>query len=177
MKMLGSILVALGFLAGTFVAVAEVSSVNWTHYGICAVTMIVGMVNLGLGRKDEADQAGEKHTQDMETLKRSLRTLLGKVRGFESDTSDESQLKMYTRIDAELMEDIHDFVEARESMIPRLGMQNYANIMSPFASGERLLNRAWSASADGYVDEVRDCVTGARVELEKAQELLERAES
>ena len=156
---------------------AEVSSVNWTHYGICAVTMIAGMALLRLGRKGEAAEAGEKHTQDMETLKRCLGSLLQKVRGFESDTSDESQLTVHTRIDAELMEDIHDFVEARESMIPHLGMQSYANIMSPFASGERLLNRAWSASADGYVDEVRDCVTGARVELEKAQELLERAES
>jgi len=77
-----------------------------------------------------------------------------------------------SRIDEELMPDIHDFVEARESMIPHLGMQSYANIMSPFANGERLLNRAWSASADGYVDEVRTCIQGARAELEKAQGLL-----
>ena len=111
----------------------------------------------------------------MNTLQRSLTSLLEKVRTLESDTSDEAQLEMHGRIDSELMEDIHDFVEARESMIPHLGMQSYANIMSPFASGERLLNRAWSASADGYVDEVRVCVAGARSQLEKAKELLGQA--
>jgi hypothetical protein len=73
------------------------------------------------------------------------------------------------------MTDINSFVEARESMIPRLGMQNYADIMSPFATGERLLNRAWSASADGYVDEVRDCIHGAREELRRAKQLLVQA--
>ena len=73
------------------------------------------------------------------------------------------------------MEDIDTFVEARESMIPRLGMQRYADIMSPFANGERLLNRAWSASADGYVDEVRSCVATACLELEKAAEQLANA--
>ncbi len=57
-------------------------------------------------------------------------------------------------------------------MIPKLGMQRYADIMSPFANGERLLNRAWSASADGYVDEVRSCIAGARAELQKASRLL-----
>ena len=82
---------------------------------------------------------------------------------------------MHHRIDAELMEDIDTFVEARESMIPKLGMQRYADIMSPFANAERLLNRAWSASADGYVDEVRNCIAGARVELEKAAQLLASA--
>ena len=69
-------------------------------------------------------------------------------------------------------EDIDTFVESRESMIPTLGMQSYADIMSPFANGERLINRAWSASADGYVDEVRACIAGARVELENAAKLL-----
>jgi len=54
-------------------------------------------------------------------------------------------------------------------------MQNYANIMSPFAIGERLLNRAWSASADGYVDEVKDCIRRARVEMQRAKLLLEQA--
>jgi hypothetical protein len=34
------------------------------------------------------------------------------------------------------------------------GLQGYADIMSAFAAGERYINRVWSASTDGYVDEV-----------------------
>ena len=40
-------------------------------------------------------------------------------------------------------------------MIHVFGMQNYADVMSNFAAGERYINRVWSASTDGYEDEVR----------------------
>lgn len=173
MKAIGSILLTLGFLAGTFAAVAHADRVDWLYYGLCIACMLAGMVFLRMSRKEAAAQAGDQHARDLDILKTSLASLLDKVRTFESDRQDESQLLIHERIDAELMDDIHAFVEARESMIPRLGMQSYAGIMSPFANGERLLNRAWSASADGYVDEVRDCVTAARGELEKAQGLLQ----
>ena len=168
MRLVGSILLTVGFLAGAYVAVAQVDSVNWGWYAMCAGLMLGGMVSLRAARAAELEQAGDKHDADMAVLQSSLGALIEKVRGFESAKSDEEQLSVHHRIDAELMDDIDTFVEARESMIPKLGMQRYADVMSPFANGERLLNRAWSASADGYVDEVRSCIASARAELEKA---------
>ena len=47
-------------------------------------------------------------------------------------------------------------------MIHVFGMQNYADVMSHFAAGERYINRVWSASTDGYVDEVRTYLERAR---------------
>jgi len=35
-------------------------------------------------------------------------------------------------------------------------------VMSMFAAGERYLNRVWSASADGYIDEVNTYLEKAR---------------
>ncbi|MEM9379933.1 MAG: hypothetical protein AAGB93_08265 [Planctomycetota bacterium] len=175
MRLTGSLLLTAGFLAGAYVSVAQVAAVNWLHYGLCAGLMVAGMVALRRARAVDLEQAGERHDSDIAVLQRSLAALIEKVRGFESAQGDEDQLTVYQRIDAELMEDIDAFVEARESMIPKLGMQRYADIMSPFANGERLLNRAWSASADGYVDEVRSCIAGARAELEKAAEQLASA--
>jgi len=35
-------------------------------------------------------------------------------------------------------------------------------VMSSFAAGERYLNRVWSASADGYIDEVNAYLDKAR---------------
>ncbi len=165
MKALGGILLAAGFLSGSYMAVAEVDSVNWLRYGICAAIMFVGMVIVRRARAADAEGAGEKHIADIETLRTSLASLIGKVSGLESTAGDEEQLAIHQRIDAELMDDINTFVQARESMIPRFGMQRYADIMSPFANGERLLNRPWSESADGYVDVVRQCILSARVEL------------
>ncbi len=172
MKLAGSILLTLGFLAGAYVAVAQVAAVNWLHYGLCAAVMLAGMVLLRWARSVELAQSGDKHAADMAVLQTSLQSLIAKVRAIQVADSDEEQLAVHGRIDAELMEDINTFVDARESMIPRLGMQRYADVMSPFANGERLLNRAWSASADGYVDEVRLCVASAIRELEQASEVL-----
>lgn len=126
-------------------------------------------------RSAALEQAGDQHDADIAVLRSSLGSLIEKVRALETVESDEGQLTFHRRIDEEFMEDIDTFVEARESMIPRLGMQRYADIMSPFANGERLLNRAWSASADGHVDEVQSCVATARLELEKAAEQLANA--
>ena len=48
--------------------------------------------------------------------------------------------------------------------------------MSPFAAGERAINRAWSAAADGYIDEATVCLqrgfemlTTANAELQNAK--------
>ncbi len=172
MKYLGAILLAAGFLGGAYVTVSQIDSVHWGFYSACAAAMVLGIIVSHLARSADSELSGEKHEADIATLKVSLSDLIDKVKGFETKTADEDQLEVHRRIDLELLGDINAFVEARESMIPKLGMQRYADIMSPFANGERLINRAWSASADGYVDEVRDCIAAARVQLEKAQELL-----
>ncbi len=57
------------------------------------------------------------------------------------------------------------FVAARSRLIARFGMGGYARLMDRFAAAERQVNRAWSAAADGYVDESTTC-------LEAAAELL-----
>ena len=44
--------------------------------------------------------------------------------------------------------------------------------MSRFAGGERYLNRVWSASADGYIDEVHAYLTKARDQLADARDYL-----
>jgi hypothetical protein len=51
---------------------------------------------------------------------------------------------------------------ARESIAYSYGLAAYADVMSPFAAGERYLNRAWCASADGYVDEIHQYLGAAR---------------
>jgi len=69
--------------------------------------------------------------------------------------------------------DLALFVNSRESMIPVYGLQEYADVMNDFAGGERYVNRAWSASADGYVDETWHCVEVARGRLARARDRLE----
>jgi hypothetical protein len=60
------------------------------------------------------------------------------------------------------LEDLAAFVAARQSIAHIYGLAAYGEVMSSFAAGERYLNRVWSASADGYIDEVNTYIEKAR---------------
>lgn len=171
---IGRLLLFAGFLAGAYVTVAQVEAVSWLHYGVCAGLMLVGLALVRTGRGAEAGET-EKHEGNLDVLEESVGRLIERVGAYTAIESDVELVGLHARIDAELMAHLDQFVEARESMIPRLGMQAYADIMSPFATGERILNRAWSASVDGYVDEVRSCVRQALAQLEDARARLREA--
>lgn len=78
-------------------------------------------------------------------------------------------------IDRRFRTDLNRFVAARESLVHIYGLQAYADIMSAFAAGERYLNRVWSASADGYVDEAREYIGRAREQFVDAKSRLAEA--
>ena len=46
--------------------------------------------------------------------------------------------------------------------------------MNYFATGERYLNRVWSASVDGYIDEVTDYISKCEKQFEGALQELKR---
>ena len=77
------------------------------------------------------------------------------------------------RIDELFMEDLDTFVQSRERIAHKFGLQVYANVMSHFATGERYLNRSWSASTDGYVDEVHRYLERSKTQFRQALELLQ----
>ena len=60
----------------------------------------------------------------------------------------------------------------RESIGHAYGLQSYADVMTHFATAERYLNRCWSASTDGYIDEVHTYLTRARDQFTQALDLL-----
>ena len=74
-------------------------------------------------------------------------------------------------IDDQLAEPFADFADARNALVQRFGLQGFADVMTQFASGERFVNRAWSAAADGYMEEVAASLERAQGHLNKAQEL------
>jgi hypothetical protein len=49
--------------------------------------------------------------------------------------------------------------------------------MNSFAAGERNLNRVWSASTDGYIDEAHDYIALAREQMVEALEKFRALES
>lgn len=61
-------------------------------------------------------------------------------------------------------------VDARARLVAERGLTEYARFMDAFAAGERKLNRAWSAAADRYEDEVRACIADALERFRQARD-------
>ena len=60
------------------------------------------------------------------------------------------------------------FVEGREVITSTYGGAVFAQIMGPFASAERRLNRSWSAAVDGYLEESQEQLKAAVPYLREA---------
>lgn len=66
-------------------------------------------------------------------------------------------------------------VDQRNVILGRMGMGGMASFMDRFAMAERAMNRAWSAAADGYVEEAEECLARAIETIPDAQARLRGA--
>ncbi len=78
------------------------------------------------------------------------------------------------------LDDLNDrfllpFVQRRSELLEELGMGTGSEVLATAAYGERMLNRAWSAAADGYLGEARQNVRDALTAFRQAVQQLHRA--
>ena len=168
MKTLALLMVIGAFLVGAFLSSLDPRTVEWAYL---APALAVGVLGLWLHRKAEHVEihGGERLAGNIQVLASSLDNIATNLDAI-CDRGEE--LPVYEarfEIDRLFREDLNRFAEARESMIHVFGMQNYADVMSNFAAGERYINRVWSASTDGYVDEVRMYLGRAREQFREAR--------
>jgi len=74
---------------------------------------------------------------------------------------DASSPDFLNGVDGVLEDHVTPFVEMRHQLVDDLGLSRAAPIMLHMARGERLLNRAWSAEADGFRAEAVDALSEA----------------
>jgi hypothetical protein len=86
------------------------------------------------------------------------------------DTLDTEALSQ--RIDHLLNDFVLPFAEVRQVLVNRLGMEKGAEVLVIVAFGERLLNRVWTAAADGHLPEARACFPEAHEAFTEAQALI-----
>lgn len=164
LRIAGQILLWFGFLAGCWVAVQRTevagqpwATVEWLPY-ICALVIgVVGAVAIRVSQKQAASET-TRLGDDLQVLNRSIQSLCTKMTDLIKQRSTLHVYAVRHVIDRTLRDDIADFVDARETLIHTFSMQDYADAMTDFAIAERYVNRAWSASADGYIDEVWTCL-------------------
>ncbi|MCJ7591874.1 MAG: hypothetical protein MUO51_11045 [Woeseiaceae bacterium] len=176
MKNLGYFLVAAGFLGGAFATSLGVQNVNWPLFVVTSTAAIIGLViyKRQVGALARSEEVLEVNRVE---LRESIANIVEDLRDInEGELTRGAVLR--DRIDLKLREDLRRFADARGSMVHLFGLQTYADIMSHFATGERYINRVWSASADGYDDEADAYLKRAAGQFDAAkQQLLKAAQS
>lgn len=175
-KTFSLLLVMAAFLAGAFLSVLDPTEVNWPWM---LAVLAVGAVALTLYRRAHHAEASAEHkvSGHFGTLKTSLDHIVENLEALNRGAEELPVHEARFEIDRRFRDDLNRFVEARESMIHVFGLQPYADVMSAFAAGERYVNRVWTASVDGYVDEVRMYLGKAEKQFKEAQALFDQLAS
>jgi hypothetical protein len=169
MKTVALLLVMASFLTGSFLSVLDPQSVNWK---LMIPVLLAGMAGLLVYRRAQhsAAKEGTLLSGNIENLGACLDNILANLEKLHAHREDLPTYEARFEIDRLFRHDLDNFAEARESMIHVFGMQNYADVMSNFAAGERYINRVWSASTDGYADEVILYLEKARAQFSEAHQ-------
>lgn len=171
MKSLGYILISLGFLVGSYFSVIDTEQVEWS---MVVPGLLVGLLGVALIQVSIRGQSTAIETvrTNIEKLEESLARIVDKITILDTDKESINVYDVHDRIDDDFMSDLDVFVDNRESIGHAFGLQSYADVMTHFATAERYLNRCWSASSDGYVDEVNKYLSRAKDQFTQALELL-----
>ncbi len=174
MKNFGYILITGAFLVGSYFSVTDTAEVDWS---IVAPSLLVGLAGVAAvqvaarGRRTAIDAVRTSIGQ----LEDALQRIVEKITGLEAEKDTLDVYTVHHRIDALFMTDLDEFVQNRETIGHAYGLQAYADVMTHFATAERYLNRCWSASTDGYIDEVKTYLTRSKDQFVQALDLLRQS--
>ncbi|MDG2186484.1 MAG: hypothetical protein P8K79_12460 [Mariniblastus sp.] len=177
MNVLGQILLWGGFLSGSLATVLNLekkiawSTIPWGWYIGSVIICIIGIVLLRIGKKSAAESSHES-TASLAEIRASVVNLINHTEQLRGQMDEMAPSEMVAFIDDVLAPDFYTFAEGRNAITAEMGLQKFADVMTHFSAGERAINRAWSAAADGYVDEATTCVKRGLAMLHDAQQEL-----
>jgi hypothetical protein len=176
MKLIGFLMVAAGFVVAALASVVDENAVKWLWY---VPALILGVAGVVVIRIEMARHSKTEHhvAARIEVVEGSLERIAANIDKLNADKHAIDTYDVRHRIDELFNDDLEKFVDARESIAHRHGLAAYAEVMTAFAAGERYLNRVWSASADGYIDEVNEYLEKAKTQFAETLTLLRRLQS
>lgn len=174
MRIIGHVLLWIGFLAGALITVqstenpdAPWATIIWERYLLAIFVGAVGVVLLrktsGVGKDSAAAQMDR-----IDDLQKLLTEIQARLDQRIATWQYEQVYELHDWIDENLAAEVAEFADQRKAMVQRFGLRIYGQIMTDFARGERQINRCWCASADGYADEVSQCLTRAKSHIDDA---------
>ena len=167
MKKLGYVFVFVGFVAASLVSVTDVLQVNWVLFSVFLIISIIGIF-LIRGSERKVTMREETLSTNMKTIEESLVRIVDDVKLIRSEIDPKKPQDVHQRIDEKLPDHLETFIESRKTIGHVHGLQAYGHVMNYFAAAERYLNRVWSASADGYIDEITEYMERSEQQFEEA---------
>jgi hypothetical protein len=161
MRRLGFLLVTVGFLGGALASVVNETTVQWGWFIAAMVVGFAGVVLVRMGRRRRILATG-RLVSNMRAIQDSLRRIAQNMTRLDAEKQSLDPYEVRHRLEELFADDLSTFVSARESIAHSFGLAAYADVMNAFAAGERYLNRAWCASADGYIDEIHQYLAKAK---------------
>ncbi len=135
------------------------------------------VLSLGIVVKWAASQEARRAVADKEgnldVVRTAATAAAGDAQRLDADAVSLDINRLHQRLDAIACGPVTDFIENRQALIDTFGMGRYAEVMTAFAPGERHLNRAWSASTDGYKAEALTYLRHAAGMFAEAARLVE----
>ena len=161
MRKMGFVLVIVGFLAGALASVMDQAVVRWGWFIPAVAVGFAGVVLVRLGQRREV-RATERLVSNMQAIQESLRRIAHNMTQLDTEKQSIDAYDIRHHLEELFADDVSTFITARETIAHSYGLAAYADVMSCFAAGERYLNRAWCASADGYLDEIHQYLDKAK---------------
>ncbi len=173
MKNFGYILITAGFLTGSLAAVVDKQQVQWNYFVIAIAIGAAGIVLVRFAKRNIITSEG-KLASNMQAIETALARIVENITQLNAQKQSIDTYDVRHRIDQLFIEDINTFVQARQTIVHVHGLAAYGDVMNHFAAGERYLNRVWSASADGYIDEVNAYLEKAREQFIESLDKIHR---
>ncbi len=152
------------------VRVREFSIRRWQHawlFGLAVIGLIAGSA---LVKRETAARRGRQPADRRTTVPATPQAVLARIVATARDLRRElpgmpddaartrAILERVGHVQTELSLQV---VEGRNALVAALGLARFAELMDAFSRLERALNRAWSAAADGALDEALRCIDDA----------------
>jgi len=182
MKIIGQVLLWAGFLVASFFTVSSLqidstpwSTINWWGYGGAALVGIIGIVMIRTSGNQAED--AERSSAEFTEVSSAIQDLNVQIGLMLKLFAEKNPPEVVAFIDSKMVPLFNQFADARDSITAKFGMTAFGEVMTFFASGERFINRCWSASADGYIEEAENCAIKASGYLKQCQEKIAQLEA
>jgi hypothetical protein len=144
---------------------------SWPVFATGFALTVAGLV---IWWRDEFALRAAHHADDRDgsnplTL---LRGLVPQLHELSNDFAELDATQVTNRVEHLLEHTVLPFTEGRHKIMSWLGMSAGADLLVTAAFGERMLNRVWSAAADGHLEEARSSLAEAVGAFEQAQRQL-----